>query len=124
MACFLAPVAEALVTTIIEKRFEKKSYKNEEIKVRNLEVAHNLKTLNIMLWGGSALLLLEHIYHGEVTLFFPFFTAMKNAQDFQEMLLEIATRGVVMALAVTSIWGLFYLVKYLVNKKNKKKVLD
>ena len=58
----------------------------------------------VTLWGGSALLAFEHVWHGEVQPFFPFLTAMSNPEDTQEMLHEIATVGVSMAVLVTVIW--------------------
>ena len=58
-----------------------------------------------MLWGGSGLLAFEHVWHGEVTPFFPFLTAAGNPADRMEMLHEMATSGVGMAVLVTAVWG-------------------
>lgn len=66
--------------------------------------------LNKMLWGGTLLLALEHVWHGEVTFTPPFLTAMQNPADTATMLHEMATVGVVMAVAVTAIWGIMVLV--------------
>ncbi len=57
-----------------------------------------------MLWGGSALLAFEHIWHGEVTPWFPFLTAASNPADAMEMLFEMSTSGVAMAALVTAVW--------------------
>jgi hypothetical protein len=128
MACFLVPLTEAVVTTVAQKVIEKKDRKNTqngEVKAgdENVKVsfAKQLKPLNIMLWGGSALLAFEHIWHGEVVPWFPFLTAAENAEDTAVMLHEMSTIGVTMAVAVTAIWGLAILVKHLVSKKKLAK---
>lgn len=120
MACFIVPGTEAIVTTIATKIIEKKE--NEAIKA-DLEHGVNvssidkdrlstkLKRLNGMLWGGSALLAFEHVWHGEVTPFFPFLTAASNPVDAAEMLHEMSTIGVSMAVIVTLVWGVVSVVK-------------
>lgn len=47
---------------------------------------------------------LEHVWHGEVILWPPFLTAMKNPADVAPMLHEMATVGVAMAIFVTIVW--------------------
>ena len=58
-----------------------------------------------MLWGGSALLAFEHVWHGEVTPWFPFLTNAATPASTAEMLREMATSGVGMALLVTAVWA-------------------
>lgn len=107
MACFLVPAAEAIVTTAAAKIAEKKE--NAEGRERQAEKTANstscfsrkLKTLSNFLWGGSALLAFEHIWHGEITPFFPFLTAAGSSADLSEMLHEMSTVGVGMAVLVT-----------------------
>ena len=96
MACFIVPAAEAAVSTIVTKKLEKKEKTNATVS--------RMKWLNNMLWGGSALLAFEHVWHGEVVPFFPFLTAAKNAQDAMAMLHEMSTTGVLMAALVTVAW--------------------
>ena len=72
----------------------------------------NMKTLNSMLLGGSALLMFEHLWHGEITPFFPFLTAASSPQQFTAMLKEMATVGVTMALFVTFVWVVMTLVTF------------
>lgn len=103
MACFTVPAGEAVVTTIIKKRMEKQGTEKHEDNVA-VPMTRKLKWLSNLLWGGSALLAFEHVWHGEVQPFFPFLTAMSNPEDTQEMLHEIATVGVSMAVLVTVIW--------------------
>ena len=71
-----------------------------------------------MLWGGSALLAFEHVWHGEVVPFFPFLTAVKDGEA-SEMLHEMATAGVCMALLVTAAWGIMVGVVSMFEKKSK-----
>ena len=91
MACFIAPATEAIVTTIVKKTTDKKETHNPFIK--------RLNWLNNMLWGGSALLAFEHVWHGEIVPWAPFLTNGLSAVR------EIATTGVAMAAAVTAVWA-------------------
>jgi hypothetical protein len=118
MACFLVPMAEAVVTTVIQKVADK-----QEVKVG---AKHNEKTgltwsrklgwLNKMLWGGTILLALEHVWHGEVVPWPPFLTAMNNPADVAPMLHEIATVGVAMAVSVTIVWGIIVMIAEMKSK--------
>lgn len=99
MACFTVPAAEAVVTTIVKKNAEKKG-----ISAETHPFLSKMKWLNNMLWGGSALLAFEHIWHGEITPWFPFLTNAANPADAAEMLREMATSGVGMAALVTAVW--------------------
>jgi hypothetical protein len=89
MACFIAPMGVAIVTTLFRKKIP------EAIKIG---------WLNIMLWGGVIMLAVEHIAHQEVVLYPPFLTAMQNAADIPVMLQEMATVGGTMTLAIVFIW--------------------
>lgn len=108
MACFLVPAAEAVVTTAAAKIVEKKetaeargnAAERAEEKTK-LGFSHKLRNLSNFLWGGSVLLAFEHVWHGEVTPFFPFLTAAGNPADTAEMLHEMSTVGVGMAVLVT-----------------------
>ena len=131
MACFTVPAAEAIITTIagkIIKSKEKKelsgavSTKPEENKdgIAKISFSTKLGWLNKMLWGGSALLAFEHVWHGEVVPFFPFLTAVENGEA-SEMLHEMATAGVSMALLVTAVWGIMVGVSSLIEKHTDKK---
>lgn len=114
MACFIVPGTEAIVSTIVAKAIEKKNVKKQKITNAETEercvhvessLVKKMKWLNSMLWGGSALLAFEHVWHGEVVPFFPFLTAASNPADAAEMLHEMGTTGVAMAAVVTVVWG-------------------
>lgn len=119
MACFVVPTAEAIVTTVVTKVVEKKG-KNVEHGIEKVELENklsSLRRLNKLLLGGSALLAFEHVWHGEVTPFFPFLTAASNPTDFAEMLTEMGTVGVGMAVLVTAVWAASNIVLKTINKK-------
>ncbi len=107
MACFLAPATEAVVTTVLQKVIKKKEENHAEECHNDGKICFSDKLgwLNGMLWGGSGLLAFEHLWHGEITPFFPFLTAASNPADTAEMLHEIATSGTAMAALVTLVWA-------------------
>ena len=122
MACFLVPAAEAVVTTVATKIIEKKELTevNEVTISENKEkLSTKLHRLNNLLWGGSVLLAFEHVWHGEVTPFFPFLTAAGNPADTAEMISEMSTVGVTMAVLVTAVWAVTNVATAKVLKKNK-----
>lgn len=99
MACFIVPATEAVVTTIIKKTTEKTEAAKENT------FLSKIGWLNNMLWGGSVLLAFEHVWHGELVPWFPFLTNAANPVDMAEMLAEMSTSGVGMAVLVTGIWA-------------------
>ena len=119
MACFLVTAAEAVVVTAAAHAVKS----SEQKKIGHVEVpgavsfdteeeltaipwSRKLKWLSYLLWGGALLLCFEHIWHGEVVPFFPFLTAMADPGDTAEMLHEMSTVGVTMAVLVTAAWGM------------------
>ncbi len=130
MACFIVPAAEAIVATAIAKNAEKKEkYTEAHIEVGTEAVAEEpkrtpltrkLKWLSNMLWGGAVLLLFEHIWHGEIVPYPPFLSAMNNAADTAEMLHEMATVGVTMAVLITAVWGVMVAVTTAIEKRSEK----
>ncbi|MDE6086972.1 MAG: hypothetical protein K2G25_01125 [Oscillospiraceae bacterium] len=122
MACFIVPVAEAIVTTIAEKTLKK--HEGNTDKNNKIPFSQKLKVLNGMLWGGSGLLAFEHLWHGEIVPFFPFLTNATNPADFAEMMHEMATVGVCMSLVVTAAWGVSMVWLEKMRKKEiSKKIL-
>ena len=129
MACFTVPAAEAIITTVAEKIIKSKekkmalsgavNTKPESEGSEKISWSTKIGWLNKMLWGGSALLAFEHVWHGEVVPFFPFLTAVKDGNA-MEMLHEMATAGVCMALLVTAAWGMMVGVVSMFEKKSKK----
>jgi len=89
MACFLAPMAAGLITIVFRKK---------------VPAALKISWLNIMLWGGVAMLVIEHIAHGEIVFYPPFLTAMQNPADIPVMLQELAIVGGLMTIAIVFVW--------------------
>ena len=126
MACFIVPATEAIVTTIAAKVLAKKEkdsaihYEGSSEVVEKSHFSRKLDWLNNMLWGGSALLALEHVWHGEVVPWFPFLTNAAEAADRAEMFHEMATVGVSMAALVTVTWAVMVLVSSRLEKRAEK----
>jgi hypothetical protein len=129
MACFLVPMTEAIITTIAQKVIEKKEKNAGEKTVTSVDgftmektpFSKKLGWLNKLLWGGSALLAFEHVWHGEVVPYFPFLTAAgEGPEAVSEMLHEMGTAGVCMALIVTVVWIGMLLGSKLLEKRALK----
>ncbi|MBP5529801.1 MAG: hypothetical protein J6X80_07100 [Lachnospiraceae bacterium] len=124
MACFLVPGTEAIVTTIVTAVVKKKENNLKKAEVNGTSAAEKIGTkfstklgwLNKMLWGGSALLAFEHVWHGEVIPTFPFLTAVKEG-EVGGMLAEMGTAGVTMAVLVTAAWVGMVIVSNVIEKR-------
>jgi len=99
MACFVVPMGAAIVTTAVGKKVPEK---------------YHLNWLNSMLWGGVAMLAVEHISHGEIVPYPPFLTA-----GLPEVLPEMVRVGVPMAISIFLIWGIMVTVAAVTSKKVK-----
>ena len=125
MACFTVPATEAIVTTIAAKIIKSREAKGLTKKpeagdeIQKIPFSTKLSWLNTLLWGGSALLAFEHVWHGEVVPFFPFLTAVSDGNA-AEMLHEMATAGVSMAVLVTAVWGVMVGVSTIFEKRQNK----
>jgi hypothetical protein len=125
MACLLVPAAEAIVTTVAAKVIKSKE-KEKSVKLSlsdgsvqeatKIKFSTKLGWLNKLLWGGSVLLAFEHLWHGEVVPFFPFLTAVENGET-AEMLAEMGSAGVMMAVLVTVVWVGMLAVSSVVEKR-------
>lgn len=120
MACFLVPVAEAVITTAVycgmkskekkvalaDVKYDRSQFESGERseKIGKIPFTRKLRWLNNMLWGGSALLAFEHLWHGELVPWFPFITKAANPADAAEMLQELSTAGVAMSVIITAVW--------------------
>ncbi|MBR3040246.1 MAG: hypothetical protein IKI20_06300 [Lachnospiraceae bacterium] len=128
MACFLVSAAEAIVVKAVEKGVEKKesaSHKEGELQVEEthkIPFSRKLKWLCRMLCGGSVLLAFEHVWHGEVVPWFPFLTAASDPNDAAEMLHEMSTVGVAMAVLVTVVWIGMCVVADVIVKRPEKNI--
>ena len=125
MACFIVPAAEAVITSVATKVVEKHESGNEKSSAQPESVAveykvpfsRKLRWLGNMLWGGSALLAFEHLWHGEIVPWFPFLTAASDPAATSEMLQEMSTVGVAMAVLVTAVWAGMVMISSLIEKR-------
>jgi len=101
MACLIAPATAAIVTTVIKKRVPEK---------------YHLDWLLLMLWGGTVMLIVDHVLNGEIVWYYPFFTA-----GFDAIYREVIAVGIPMTLAIFGIWGVMIFI-YNTNKTGHKKM--
>lgn len=110
MACFTAVAVEAVAATVVKKHIQKKEQTALAAGLPTAESrgkiswSRKLSWLTNLLWGGVFLLIIEHMWHGEVVPWFPFLTAIGDPADTLAMLREIATVGTAMCLVVTAVW--------------------
>lgn len=95
MACFTVPLATAVVASAVKAALPTAARKNPFVA--------KLGWLGRMMFGGSFLLAIEHVYHGEIIFTPPFLTAVRDG-DTAGMLREMATRGVAMAVLLVVVW--------------------
>ena len=144
MACFLVPTGEAIVVSLLRLALKKKEERAEvqpdslassaslvsptsparlaSPGVRTLR--RRLRWFSHMLWGGSALLAFEHLWHGEIVPWFPFLTAASDPESAGVMLHERATAGVMMALLTTVAWGLMCLAASAIEKRSLQQLSE
>lgn len=136
MACFVVPAVEAIVVTSAALMMKKKEnaaltasapalkasadHAVQETAVPTVSRARKLMWLAKLLWGGVVLLAFEHLWHGEVVPWFPFLTAMSDPVSKSEMLYEMGTAGVTMAVLVTAVWVGMVLVSNALAKRAQK----
>ena len=96
MACFTVPLATAVVASAAKTALPASAQKNPFVA--------KLGWLGKMMFGGSFLLAIEHVYHGEIIFTPPFLTAVQNGET-AGMLHEMATRGVAMAVLLVVAWA-------------------
>ena len=131
MACFLVSTAEAIIVTAAAKAMKNKEMQAESVKLeknaeaetrqeKKLPWSKKLMILANLLWGGAFLLCYEHIWHGEVVPWFPFLTAMNDPGDTAEMLGEMGSVGVTMAIIVTVVWAIMMIIADQIMKRPDK----
>ncbi len=132
MACFTATLVEAVAVTIAKTVVKKKEKERETALMQSgktieektaaprIKLSEKLSWLNMMLWGGSVLLLFEHVWHGEVVPWFPFLTAASSPESTQTMLHEIMTVGVGMTVLVTAVWAVMVLAADLIAGRSEE----
>lgn len=113
MACFIVPLTQAIATTAYRKSMERKALTcdADNHPISRSPLSAHLFTLEKMLWGGSLMLIVDHIINGEVTWRYPFFTALEVEGGALTMLREMLTVGVPMSVIVTLAWAVWCFYK-------------
>lgn len=117
MACFTVPLAETIIASGIKAVLKRRQNKKNDVAGVESGMVRKLGWLQKLGFGGSALLAIEHVYHGEITYVPPFLTAMNSPETTQEMIHELATSGVAMALLITAVWGVMCIIAHVREKK-------
>ena len=100
MACFVVPLVQAIATSALRKWGRKDGF-----------IGRNLASLELMLWGGSVMLIVDHVINGELTWRFPFFTALGQSGGAQLMLREMLSVGGPMSFVITLVWAVYAFAK-------------
>jgi hypothetical protein len=79
----------------------------------------NINWLNAILWGAVMMLMVEHVAHGEIVPYPPFLTA-----GILEIMPEMLSVGIPMALFSTSLWASMVAVNELMARKTGILKLD
>ena len=98
MACFVTPLATAIIATVARKRIPTRLHPG---------------WLLTMLWGAVVALIVDHAINGEISIYPPFLTALENPAETAVMLKEIAVTGTAMTAAIFATWGIMLLVSWL-----------
>ena len=101
MSCYVVPLVEAAIVSACRKRALRSSS----------PLLQELPALEKMLWGGTLMLVVDHVINGELSWRFPFFTALGVEGGFGVMLREMLTVGVPMSLVLTAAWALYAVLK-------------
>ena len=127
MACFVvstvAGVGVAVARHAVKHNEKKKDAAGTAPKIEKFgsdtKWSKKLAYLELMLFAGSFVLAIEHIIHGEVVPWPPFFTAAVEG-ELGQMFYEMGTVGVAMLGILLVTWGIGVLVvDYLKFKKRK-----
>lgn len=100
MACFIAPATAAIITTAVRKKIPAKYY---------------LDWLLLMLWGGTMMLIVDHVLNGEIAPYFPFFSA-----GYRIILKEILRVGILMTVVIFYLWGIMVYFTILAEKRKAR----
>ena len=100
MACFVVPLVQAIATSALRKWGRKDGF-----------IGRHLASLELMLWGGTVMLIVDHVINGELTWKFPFFTALTETGGGAVMLREMLTVGLPMSIIITLVWAIYAYVK-------------
>ena len=108
MGCFVAPVTSAIAAGCASSWLDK--YRRP---LQRLSICEGLVGL---------LSACEHVYHGEVTASWPFLTGLATEQTREVLMQEIATEGVMLALAGVALWTVWSVGLALYHRQHRAAV--
>lgn len=91
MSCYIIPLAQAALTSVCRKAGWKTGF-----------IGRNLASLEMMLWGGSVMLVVDHAINGELFAWTP---------------MEMLKVGVPMSVAITLVWFGYAMIKEYRSKR-------
>lgn len=127
MACFVVSAAAGVGVAVARHVVKHNEKKKEEAGIApkiekfgsDTKWSKKLAYLELMLFAGSFILAIEHIIHGEIVPWPPFFTAAIEG-TLSEMFYEMGTVGSAMLGILVATWAIGVLVfDYLKFKKRK-----
>ncbi|MEM4289387.1 MAG: hypothetical protein QXQ48_03845 [Nitrososphaerota archaeon] len=90
LACFLTPLAAAIILTILD---------------RVVTRWKRISILNLLMWGGATGLMADHIINGELVPWPPFLTGWNPAAGIYPLIEEILFTGGLITASITALWG-------------------
>jgi uncharacterized membrane protein YvlD (DUF360 family) len=102
MACFVAPATAAIATSLTKKKVPEK---------------YHFDWLIMMYWGGTVMLIIDHILNGEMMWQFPFFTG-----GYAYIGHEILTVGLPITIGILGLWTLMIFASTILHRQTLKSV--
>lgn len=124
MSCFIVPLVQAMATSAYRKHLGNVGSKSDGVESEGYVKSiwkSELHTLEKMLWGGTLVLVVDHIASGELTLAYPFMTVLGKIGGLEQVFSEMLTAGIPMSLAVTAVWALVVLRKSHAFKRQRSR---
>lgn len=100
-------MVQAIATTACRKHYE--TAVNDSA---SPVLLRHLPGLEKMLWGGTVMLIVDHVINGELMFSFPFFSALAQEGGAMTMLREMLTVGLPMSIVLTAVWALAVILKH------------
>lgn len=92
LACFITPLLAALILSVVNRR--------------QWRWRDRFSLLTILMWGGAAALITDHVLTGELVPWPPFLTAWNPAHGLTMLLEEILFVGGTITSSIFAVWGL------------------